>query len=137
MKKFNEFDLYEAYDVIYNHPNTGKKMKLGSVKKQKDGTWSGSVDHPEWGHVSDTHGHKSKSVAKSHVNRDYWNFHIWGEETIHEDGMGGGALGSGGPTNVVGSGAIAGSGGKGGEPGVNMKKKTSPVMGRFKRKAPL
>jgi hypothetical protein len=36
--------------------------------------------------------------------------------------------GSAGPTNVVGGGAIAGTGGKGGEPGVNLKKKKSVVM---------
>jgi hypothetical protein len=42
-----------------------------------------------------------------------------------EDGMGGGAM-SAGPTNVVSSGAIAGTGGKGGEPGVS--KKRNPVM---------
>ena len=36
---------------------------------------------------------------------------------------------SSGPTNVVGSGAIAGTGGKGGEPGVHMpRRKKSPVM---------
>jgi hypothetical protein len=43
------------------------------------------------------------------------------KEFINEDGMGAGAV-AGGPTNVVGSGAIAGSGGKGGEPGVDLRK---------------
>lgn len=38
------------------------------------------------------------------------------------------------PTNVVGGGNIAGSGGKGGEPGVS--KKRNPVMSFFKRKQP-
>jgi hypothetical protein len=38
------------------------------------------------------------------------------------------------PTNVVGSGAIAGSGGTGGEPGVS--KKRTPVMSFLKRKQP-
>ena len=53
---------------------------------------------------------------------------------IKEDGMGGGAV-SAGPTNVVGNGAIAGSGGKGGEPGVS--KKRNPVMlSTFKRNPP-
>jgi hypothetical protein len=46
-------------------------------------------------------------------------------EFIKEDGMGAGAV-SAGPTNVVSGGAIAGSGGKGGEPGVS--KKRNPVM---------
>ena len=60
---------------------------------------------------------------------------------FNEDGgMGGGAMGgSAGPTNVVSGGAIAGTGGKGGEPGVYLKKKkSSPVlpMGIERRKAP-
>jgi len=42
---------------------------------------------------------------------------------ISEDGMG--AM-SAGPTNVQSSGAIAGTGGRGGEPGVSKKK--NPVM---------
>lgn len=53
---------------------------------------------------------------------------------VKEDGMGAGAVG-GAPTNNVGSGAIAGSGGKGGEPGVS--KKRNPVMkGLLTRKPP-
>ena len=47
---------------------------------------------------------------------------------INEDGMGAGAVASAGPTNVQSSGAIAGTGGKGGEPGVHLKKKKTPVM---------
>lgn len=46
--------------------------------------------------------------------------------SVSEDGMGAGAVA--GPTNAVSSGAIAGTGGKGGEPGVDMKKKKTPVM---------
>ena len=54
---------------------------------------------------------------------------------VKEDGEG--AAVSSGPTNVVGGGAIAGTGGAGGEPGVNLKKKKSPVlMGIERRKAP-
>jgi hypothetical protein len=42
-----------------------------------------------------------------------------------------------GPTNVVGGGAIAGTGGKGGEPGVNRKKKVrSLIMMNVTRKSP-
>ena len=44
------------------------------------------------------------------------------KQFINEDGMGGGAIAAG-PTNVVGGGAIAGSGGKGGEPGVDLRKR--------------
>jgi hypothetical protein len=55
------------------------------------------------------------------------------EETVNEDGAMGG---SAGPTNVVGAGAIAGTGGAGGEPGVNMKKKKTSaiIMKMIKRK---
>jgi len=52
------------------------------------------------------------------------------KEYIKEDGMAGGVV----PANNVGSGNIAGSGGKGGEPGVS--KKRNPVMSFFKRKQP-
>lgn len=47
------------------------------------------------------------------------------KQYINEDGV---AV-SAGPTNVVGGGAIAGTGGPGGEPGVRLpRKKKSPVM---------
>jgi len=52
---------------------------------------------------------------------------------VKEDGMGGAV--SAGPTNAVSSGAIAGSGGKGGEPGVS-KKRNPVMMGIERRKAP-
>jgi len=42
-----------------------------------------------------------------------------------------------GPSNAISTGAIAGSGEKGGEPGVNLKKKKSVVMApTFTRKSP-
>ena len=51
---------------------------------------------------------------------------------LREDG----AL-SPGPSNAISTGAIAGSGGKGGEPGVNLKKKKNVVMApTFTRKLP-
>ena len=43
---------------------------------------------------------------------------------VSEDGMGGSA----GPTNAVGGGAIAGTGGQGGEPGVDLKKKKKLII---------
>ena len=57
------------------------------------------------------------------------------ESNIVEDGIGvGGVV----PVNNVGSGNIAGSGGKGGEPGVNPKKKKGPVLLQMaKRKPPM
>jgi len=52
---------------------------------------------------------------------------------VKEDGAMGG---SAGPTNVVGGGAIAGTGGKGGEPGVYLpRRKKSPVMMSIRRKS--
>ena len=51
---------------------------------------------------------------------------------VKEDGMGGAV--SAGPTNAVSSGAIAGSGGKGGEPGVS--KKRNPIMKPMARRYP-
>lgn len=47
---------------------------------------------------------------------------------VSEDGM------TGAPTNTVGGGNIAGSGGAGGEPGVS--KKRNPVMSSIKRNQP-
>lgn len=42
-----------------------------------------------------------------------------------------------GPSNAISTGAIAGSGGKGGEPGVNLKKKKRVIMApTFTRKSP-
>jgi len=56
---------------------------------------------------------------------------------IKEDGAVGAVGGSVGPTNVVGGGAIAGTGGKGGEPGVYLpRRKKSPVMMSIRRKPP-
>jgi len=52
---------------------------------------------------------------------------------MNEDGMAAAV----GPTIVVGGGAIAGTGGKGGEPGVNRKKKVrSLIMMNVTRKSP-
>lgn len=53
---------------------------------------------------------------------------------VKEDGEGGA---SAGPTNTVGTGAIAGTGGAGGEPGVNLKKKKTPIiLSMARRKSP-
>ena len=56
------------------------------------------------------------------------------EEVVKEDGMAGGVV----PVNNVGGGNIAGTGGRGGEPGVNTKKKKGPVLIQMaKRKPPM
>ena len=52
---------------------------------------------------------------------------------LRED-MGGG-ISAPGPTNAVSSGAIAGTGEKGGEPGVNLKKKKAVVIQPMTRRA--
>jgi hypothetical protein len=52
---------------------------------------------------------------------------------VNEDGMGGG---SPGPSNVVSTGAIAGTGEKGGEPGVYPKKKRKVVIQPMGRRTP-
>ena len=52
------------------------------------------------------------------------------EADIKEDG-----IAVPGPTNVVGTGAIAGSGGPGGEPGVYLKKKRKVVLQPMKLRA--
>jgi hypothetical protein len=57
------------------------------------------------------------------------------KQFINEDGMGAGAM-SAGPTNVQSSGAIAGTGGRGGEPGVNLKKKKGPVLITMAKRKP-
>jgi len=51
---------------------------------------------------------------------------------VKEDGMAGAV--SAGPTNAVSSGSIAGSGGKGGEPGVS--KKRNPILTPMAKRLP-
>ena len=58
------------------------------------------------------------------------------KQFVNEDGMGGGAM-SAAPTNIVGSGNVAGTGGKGGEPGVPKKKKGPVLLQMAKRKPPM
>jgi hypothetical protein len=56
-------------------------------------------------------------------------------EFVKEDGMGAGAVAAA-PTNVQGGGAIAGTGGKGGEPGVSPKKKKGPILIQMGKRNP-
>ncbi len=55
---------------------------------------------------------------------------------LNEMGAGAAGGGSAGPTNVVSGGAIAGTGGKGGEPGVDMRKrkKHNPILMKMGRR---
>jgi len=57
------------------------------------------------------------------------------KQFVAEEGMGGGAM-SAAPTNTVGTGNVAGSGGAGGEPGVNKKKKGPILMKMSRRNSP-
>ena len=69
---------------------------------------------------------------KGSLTMDDYNFIANIKESyMKEDGMA-----VPGPTNVVGTGAIAGSGGKGGEPGVNLKKKNKVVLQPMRLRAP-
>jgi len=47
-----------------------------------------------------------------------------------------GGIAAPGPVNAVSTGAIAGTGGKGGEPGVNMKKKNKVVIQTMTHRSP-
>jgi hypothetical protein len=76
-------------------------------------------------------GHKNIKLDV-HPNGLYV-LHHGEKENIKEDGMGAGAV-SAGPTNIVSGGAIAGTGGKGGEPGVSRKR--NPILSKLKRKPP-
>jgi hypothetical protein len=53
---------------------------------------------------------------------------------VSEDGAMGGAAAPG-PGNAVSTGAIAGTGGKGGEPGVHPKRKRNVIMQAMSRRA--
>lgn len=55
------------------------------------------------------------------------------KQYVTEDGMGAGCA-CGAPTNNVGSGNIAGTGGKAGEPGVS--KKRNPVLMKIVKRQP-
>jgi hypothetical protein len=54
------------------------------------------------------------------------------KQFILEDGM----VGSSGPTNVVSTGAIAGTGEKGGEPGVRLKRKRAVIVQPMQKRKP-
>ena len=54
------------------------------------------------------------------------------KQFISEDG----AVGSPGPTNVVSGGAIAGTGERGGEPGVYLKRKRAVIVQSMQKRKP-
>jgi hypothetical protein len=92
----------------------GHVVKKGSTLRKVDGSSKMYVHLKNGKPVTKTH--PILSLPKTHVT------------AINEEGM------SAAPTNTVGGGNIAGSGGAGGEPGVS--KKRNPVMSFVKRKQP-
>jgi hypothetical protein len=89
---------------------------------------------------------KSKALHQLSLNKDVDQAHVTQRKLdldkeyskLKEDGGAAGMGGSSGPTNNVSGGAVAGTGGKGGEPGVYLnKKKKSPILLPIgKRKSP-
>jgi hypothetical protein len=106
----------DTYEVMPKKHQTGIDSALERMKEENE-----EVDEACWD------GYTAKGMKKK-GNRMVPN-------CVKEDGAVGG---SAGPTNVVSSGAIAGSGlPKGGEPGVYLpRRKKSPVMMSIRRKSP-
>jgi hypothetical protein len=61
---------------------------------------------------------------KGALTMDDYNYIAGIQKKLKEDG----GIAAAGPTNVTATPAMAGTGGRGGEPGVNMKKKKGPVL---------
>jgi hypothetical protein len=61
---------------------------------------------------------------KGALTMDDYNYIAGIQKRLKEDG----GIAVAGPTNVTATPAMAGTGGRGGEPGVNMKKKKGPVL---------
>jgi len=102
------------------HFGAGHVVKKGSTLRKVDGSSEMYVHLKDGKPVTKTH--PILSLPKTHVT------------AINEDGMAGGVVAA----NNVGAGNIAGSGGKGGEPGVNPKNKKGPVLIQMaKRKPPM
>ena len=73
---------------------------------------------------------RQQGLNRAHTDKRYYK----DEQGVAEEGMAAGVV----PANNVGAGNIAGSGGKGGEPGVNKNKKKGPVLIQMaKRKSPM
>jgi hypothetical protein len=108
------------------------KVGTGKFDKKKDPTTGGTIHSVKYDRDTGETPYKLKpGQGKSdqeilHVDTEPLS-KFWNKRQVKEDGgMGAGAIA--GPTNVVSGGAIAGTGGKGGEPGVYPKKKPSPVL---------
>lgn len=108
-KKSGNYDSDGFRKTAYKNPDSPMRKSNAQRKKEMDeACWT---------------GYTAKGMKKK-GNRMVPN--CVPEEVVQEDGVGGV------PTNNVGGGNIAGSGGTGGEPGVS--KKRNPVMSFFKRK---
>jgi len=134
MKSFKQYIKEEAY-------SKGSCVKEDHVKELESGLKQ--LDSHDYNTIHNLMMKISKdnNVSSKTLHDDFKNKHgkipdDWIKQKFQkEDGMGAGAVATG-PTNVVGGGAIAGTGGKGGEPGVNLKKKKrNPIlMGMQSRK---
>ena len=128
MKSFKQF-INESEALSLNYGNS-------SVHFSKQA----AVNRAKKLHAS---GHKNVTIEVKH-HPSIGTIHIVdheGKGKINEmgaGGAGGGGAVAAGPTNVVSGGAIAGTGGKGGEPGVDLRKKRKRhdprMMGMGKRK---
>jgi hypothetical protein len=117
-KKSGNYDSEGMRKTPYKNPD--HPLRKSNAERKKE------VDEACWT------GYTAKGMKKK-GNRMVPNC-VPEEVIFNEDGEGGG---SAGPTNAVGGGAIAGTGGAGGEPGVNLKKKKTPIMfNTFRRKPP-
>jgi len=119
------------------------KVGTGKFDKKKDPTTGGTIHSVKYDRDTGETPYKLKP-GQNKSDQEILHFDtkslskVWNKRQVKEDGgAGGGAMGgSAGPTNAVGGGAIAGTGGKGGEPGVDMRKrrKHNPIMMKIGRR---
>lgn len=107
----------------YLGPESTKSQDSEEILRQKRNLTDKAKENHEQSEHEKMYGHGGAAEAKA---KSYEN----ARDNIKEDGAGG--MGGAVPTNTVGSGGIAGTGGAGGEPGVS--KKRNPTMSFFKRK---
>ena len=138
MKREREVEYFkhvqEGWKEMVKDVKDKHQAEVGSGKftKKKDPTTGGTIHSIKYDNETGETNYKlSRGQHKGDetiLNVDTKPLSkVWNKRHMKEDGMGGGAMG-GAPANNVGSGNIAGSGGKGGEPGINLKKKKTPIL---------
>jgi len=110
-----ETDLKDRFKK-YIKPTVKTTSKIEKISNPAGRT----TDHVEY-KVTEPTGMVQRFKSKREAQAHY--------DSLKEDGVVVAA-----PTNVVGRGDIAGTGGLGGEPGVNLKKKKTPVLMSIRRK---